>query len=99
MSQLTKEDIEKLALLARLDLTAEEKEKFCVQLGSVLEYVSKLGELDTSTIGSIRQIAGLHNAFRDDAMRPIDTVEHDLLLKNFPNHQGDLLKTKEVFED
>lgn len=95
---LTKEDINKLALLARLDLSEEEKEKFRVQLGSILDYVSKLNELDTSTIGSVRQIAGLHNAFRTDAMRATDPAEHDLLLKNFPKRRGDLLETKEVFE-
>ena len=96
---LSKEEIEKLALLARLDLTEEEKEKFRLQLGSVLEYVSKLNELDTGSIGSIRQIAGIHNAWRDDLMRPVDKTEHDLLLKNMPKRAGDLLQTKEVFEE
>lgn len=96
---LTRQEIEKLALLARLDLTEDEKEKFRVQLGSILEYVSKLNELDTSTIGSIRQIAGLHNAFRDDVMKPIAEVEHELLINNFPKRLGDLLQTKEVFTE
>ena len=96
---LTKEEINKLALLARLDLTEEEKEKFRLQLGSILEYVSKLNELDTASIGSIRQIAGLHNAWRDDAMRPAAEVEHELLINNFPKRFGDLLQTKEVFEE
>ncbi len=96
---LSLEDINKLALLARLDLAEEEKEKFRAQLGNVLEYISKLNELDTSSIGVTRQIAGLHNAWRADKVLPANMVEHDLLLKNFPKRKGDLLETKEVFED
>ena len=95
---LSKEEINKLALLARLDLTEEEKEKFRLQLGSILEYVSKLNELHTASIGSIRQIAGIHNAFRDDAVKPTDKTEHELLLKNMPKKRGNLLEVKEVFE-
>lgn len=96
---LTKEDINKMALLARLELSDEEKEKFRQQLGSVLEYVSKLKEIDTSNVSVVRQIAGLVNQFRPDEMRPADTTEHDLLLKNFPKRKVDLLEVKEVFED
>ena len=94
---LSKEDINKLAQLARLELGEEEKEKFRQQLGSILEYVSKLNEIDTSDVSVVRQIAGLANQFRADELRACTPETRKLLLENMPKKRGDLLEVKEVF--
>lgn len=47
---ITRDDVLKIAELARLELTSEETESFTVQLDSILGYIDKLNELDTSDV-------------------------------------------------
>ena len=47
---ITKSDVDKIAELARLDLTQEESERFTGQLAAILSYVEKLNELDTTGV-------------------------------------------------
>lgn len=47
---ITKQDVEKIATLANLALSEEEKERFTSQLSSIVSYIEKLNELDTSNI-------------------------------------------------
>jgi aspartyl-tRNA(Asn)/glutamyl-tRNA(Gln) amidotransferase subunit C len=47
---ITKADVEKIAELARLDLTSEETESFTDQLSSIISYIDKLNEIDTANI-------------------------------------------------
>jgi aspartyl-tRNA(Asn)/glutamyl-tRNA(Gln) amidotransferase subunit C len=47
---ITRQDIEKVAELARLDLTPEEAAAFTSQMGSILTYIEKLNELDTTGV-------------------------------------------------
>ncbi len=67
---LTITDVEKIAGLARLELTDEEKEKFRRQLSSILEHVQKLQELDTSRIAPTASVLAPHAALRDDEAKP-----------------------------
>jgi aspartyl-tRNA(Asn)/glutamyl-tRNA(Gln) amidotransferase subunit C len=48
MSGLTRDDVRKIADLARLELTAEEIDSFTVQLGAIIHYVAKLNEVEVS---------------------------------------------------
>ena len=47
---LTKQEVEHIAKLARLELTDEQKELYCGQLSKILDYVAKLNELDTKDV-------------------------------------------------
>ena len=47
---ITQSEVEKVAALANLELTAEEKELFSNQLAAIVEYVDQLNELDTSAV-------------------------------------------------
>lgn len=65
---MMKADIEKLALLARIKLTSKEKEKLQKEFGAILEYVSKLKEVDVSGINEAEagKIMDLENVTRED---------------------------------
>ena len=60
-------DIEHLAKLARLKLTDAEKEKFSNQMGTIIEYIEKLSELNTDNVEPTEHVLGLNNVFREDA--------------------------------
>ena len=71
---IDKADVEKIAELARLELTPEEVEAFTGQLGAILGYMDKLNELDTDDVApmshSLRAEGGTQYARRDDQARP-----------------------------
>ncbi len=66
--QLTKEQVQKIAQLARLELTDEEMEKYAGQLTSILTYAEMLKELDTSSVAETSQVTGLSNVTRSDEL-------------------------------
>ncbi|HNX11199.1 MAG TPA: Asp-tRNA(Asn)/Glu-tRNA(Gln) amidotransferase subunit GatC [bacterium] len=62
---LAKETIKHLAELARLSLKPSEVKRYCVELGSVLDYVGQLSEVDTSQI-KLTAANSLSNVWRED---------------------------------
>lgn len=67
---LTLADVEHVAALARLGLTADEKERLRDQLSSILEHINALSDLDTAAIPPTAQVIEITNVLRDDAARP-----------------------------
>ncbi len=59
-------DVGHTAKLTSLPLTEEEKKKFEKQLSSILDYVNKLGEVDTKDVEPTSQVTGLENVTRED---------------------------------
>jgi aspartyl-tRNA(Asn)/glutamyl-tRNA(Gln) amidotransferase subunit C len=95
---ITKEDVEKIAALARLELTAEETEAFTEQLSSILSHIDKLNELDTSdvlpmshclTAGGITEPER-----RDDIVRP--SLGQQLATENAPDSEAGYFKVPKV---
>jgi len=80
--QFTREQIDYVARLARIELSDEERELFGSQLASVLAYVEKLDELDTAAIEPMTHVTGLHSVFRDDDVQP--STPRDTMLANAP---------------
>ena len=66
---LTREDVEKVALLARLRLTPEELEQMTSQLGQVLGYIQQLEELDTEGVEPLAHPLDLFNVLADDELQ------------------------------
>src|SRR4051812_44132427 len=66
MSKLTREDVLKLARLARLQLSDEEVEEYSSELSQILEYVEQLGTVDVTGLQPTNQITGLTNVMRPD---------------------------------
>jgi aspartyl-tRNA(Asn)/glutamyl-tRNA(Gln) amidotransferase subunit C len=64
--RLTPEEVEHVALLARLQLSDEERERFTTQLNSILEHFEQLQELDTSGVEPMSHAVAVSNVFRED---------------------------------
>ncbi len=67
---ITVADVEKIAKLAKLRFSAEEKEKFTRQLAEIITYVEKLNELDTENVPPTYHVLNLTNVFREDQVQP-----------------------------
>ena len=76
--ELTREEVDYVAHLARLKLSDAERALFGSQLASVLAYVEKLNELDTAHVEPMAHVLGLYNVFRDDRDAP-STPRPDIL--------------------
>ena len=89
-------DVEHIAHLARLRLSQEEKEKFGAQLSSILTYVEKLNELDTSGVEPTSHVLAMANVLREDALRP--SLPTDEALLNAPDRTDDFYRVPKIIE-
>lgn len=92
--QLSREDIEKLSLLARIELTEEEKEKYRNEITQVLDYVEQLNEVNTEGVVPIAHVTGLFQELREDMVQP--TAGAADLIAQAPESQDNQVKTKKV---
>ena len=76
-----------MARLARLDMSTEEVEKMTRQLDSILEYVAKLDELDTTGVAVTTHTQDVVNAFREDEVR--DSLPREKALAAGPRHNDE----------
>ncbi len=81
---LTRTDVEKVALLARLRLTDAELETITGQLAQIVDYVDQLGEVNTEGVEPMAHAIEVANVFRDDRVAP--SLPRDEALANAPNH-------------
>ena len=95
MSQLSKQDILKLARLARLRLSNDEVEKYQKELSAILGYVEHLDSVDTSGLMPTYQVSGLTNVVREDEIIDYGMSQEDLL-KNVPILDGAYIKVKRM---
>lgn len=95
MAKLTREDVLKLARLARLELSDEEVEEFRGELSEILQYVEQLQNVDVDGLKPTNQVTGLTNVTRSDEIRDYGYKTAELL-KNVPAVQNDQIKTKRM---
>jgi aspartyl-tRNA(Asn)/glutamyl-tRNA(Gln) amidotransferase subunit C len=95
MADLTRDDILKLAQLARISLTDEEIEEFAGEFNAILNYVKQLDAVDTSGLESTSQVTGLTNVTRADEVIDYGYAASELL-KNVPAVQDDQIKVKRM---
>lgn len=95
---LTKEEVQHIAELARIELTEQEITRFQGDLTRVLDYIDQLKEVDTTGVEPTAQVTGLVNRLRVDEAQPIDEATRQRLLDAAPERDGNLFKVKAVFE-
>ena len=95
MSKLTREEVLKLAHLARLAINDDEVEEFQRELSEILQYVEQLQAVDISGLEPTNQVTGLTNVMRQDMEHDYGYAPRDLL-KNVPAVQGDQIKVKRM---
>jgi aspartyl-tRNA(Asn)/glutamyl-tRNA(Gln) amidotransferase subunit C len=84
MAKLSRDDVFKLAKLARIRLTDEEAASFSDEISKILEYVDQLQIADVADLKPTNQVTGLFNVWREDEV--IDYgYRPDDMLKNVPN--------------
>ena len=67
---ISREEVEKVSLLARLQLSEDELDTMTAQLGDILDYVELLGELDTDDVEPMAHALDVADVFREDRARP-----------------------------
>lgn len=93
---ITKNDILKLADLARIELSDSEAEHLTGEVDSILGYVGQI----TKTTGEMaRKTPTLHNVMREDAEQNKPGEYTENILKNAPDRQGNYLKVKKILGD
>jgi aspartyl-tRNA(Asn)/glutamyl-tRNA(Gln) amidotransferase subunit C len=84
---LTRQDVERVALLARLRFSEAELDLFARQLGQVISYVELLGELDTENVEPMVHAVEVFSVFRHDEPRP--SLPREQALANAPQSDGE----------
>jgi aspartyl-tRNA(Asn)/glutamyl-tRNA(Gln) amidotransferase subunit C len=89
-------DIEHVAKLARLDLTAEEVDRLREQLGAILEHAAKVGEVAADDVPPTASAVERTNVLRDD--RPDPSLTREAALANAPDRDGDRFRVPRIVE-
>lgn len=95
--EITQQDVEKVAQLARLAVSQAEKETFAKQLTQVLAHVDTLNRYDTTGIEPTATVMGQTNVFREDLVRP--SLSTDKALANAPMREADGFVVPKILEE
>jgi len=94
--KIDKTVVEHVADLARLEFDDEEKELYIKQLNSILTYMEKLNELDTTDVPPTSHVISLANVFRDDSV--IESLEREKSFDNAPETDRGYFKVRKIIE-
>jgi aspartyl-tRNA(Asn)/glutamyl-tRNA(Gln) amidotransferase subunit C len=94
--KLTRESVQRVAMLARLRLTADEESEFTGQLDDILAYMDKLNELDTANVELFNHDIDNLSALRDDKVT--NRPNTDALLANAPDRDETFFKVPKIIE-
>lgn len=84
---MTKDEVAKVALLARLRLTEDDKGRYAQQLTSILDFIAQLGELDTEGVEPLAHGVDRTNVFREDVAKP--ALDREDALANAPRRSAE----------
>ena len=93
---ISDETIEYVGILAKLELSDEEKEQAKSDMGRMLDYIDKLGELDTTDVEPMSHVFPVENVFREDVVTNGD--EREQLLSNAPQEKDGMFVVPRTFE-
>lgn len=91
---IDREEVRKVANLARLELTPEEEEQFTDQLNGILDYFEQLSELDTSKVQPTTRALDVSNVMRSDDLQPFPKRES--ILEEAPDRDGEFFKVPKI---
>lgn len=89
-NKINDETIEYVGILAKLELSGEEKEQAKADMGRMLDYIDKLNELDTEDTEPMTHLFPVNNVFREDEVTNADIRED--ILKNAPGVKDGMFK-------
>lgn len=88
------ETIEYVGILAKLELSGEERERAKKDMGRMLDYIDKLSELDTEGVEPMTHVFPVQNVFREDIVTNSDTREQ--LLANAPEQKDGMFMVPRI---
>lgn len=86
--KITDDTIEYVSILAKLELSQEEKRQAKADMNKMLGFIDQLNELDTSQVEPLSHIFSLQNVFREDVVTNMD--ESRQMLKNAPEQKDNM---------
>ncbi|MFI5365746.1 MAG: Asp-tRNA(Asn)/Glu-tRNA(Gln) amidotransferase subunit GatC [Candidatus Binatia bacterium] len=93
---LSREEVRHIALLARLQLSAQEEAAITEQLDNILQYFEKLNGLDTQHVEPTAHIAEMESAYREDVV--VNPPAGEELRANAPARDADFFKVPKIIE-
>lgn len=94
--KISKDEVNYVAHLARLEFSEAEAEKFTSQLNNILMYMDMLNRVDTAGVEPMTHAIAQQNAFREDIVK--QPLSRDLTLANAPDTRGDFFRVPKVIE-
>ncbi|MFQ5684563.1 MAG: Asp-tRNA(Asn)/Glu-tRNA(Gln) amidotransferase subunit GatC [Candidatus Binatia bacterium] len=94
--KITREEVQRVAVLARLQFSPEQEELLTEQLDHILQHIEKLNQLDTDTVEPLSHVVDIVNAFREDIVTHKPATES--LLSNAPAREKDFFKVPKIIE-
>ena len=91
---IEREQVLKVANLARLQLTSTEEEQFTTQLGNILDYFEQLSELDTSTVEPTTRAIDVVNITRPDQM--VVCEQREVILNSAPEREDEFFRVPQI---
>lgn len=91
---VSKDDVKKIAELARLEFSDSEIDNYTVEMNDILGYVEKLNELDTKNVEPLSHPIENNNVFREDIKK--QSTERERALKNAPDNTSEHFKVPKV---
>lgn len=95
-NRISDETIEYVGILAKLELSDDEKEQAKSDISRMLDYIDKLNELDTSGVEPLSHVFPVNNVFREDVVTNGD--EREQILKNAPAMKDGSFKVPKTVE-
>jgi aspartyl-tRNA(Asn)/glutamyl-tRNA(Gln) amidotransferase subunit C len=96
-TRISLEDVDHVARLARLELSAADKERMRSELDGILSYIDKLGALDTRDVEPTSHAVPVTNVMRDDVERP--SLPQEDMLANAPDRHRDMFRVPKIIEE
>lgn len=87
-------DVEQVALLSRLELTNEEKQKYMERMNQLLDTMEVLNKVDTSSVEPLAHVLPVKNVFREDELR--ESLPREKILENAPDHEEGMFKVPKI---
>lgn len=92
---ISDETIDYVGILAKLELSPEEKEQAKKDMADMLDYIDQLGELDTTDVEPMSHIFPVNNVFREDVVTNGDDSANTV--KNAPEEKDGMFKVPRTF--
>jgi aspartyl-tRNA(Asn)/glutamyl-tRNA(Gln) amidotransferase subunit C len=93
---ISKEEVKRIAELARINLQPEEEEKFAQEIGSVLDYFKDISQLELESVENFDHYDLKENYTREDLFEENKETEKAAIKHNFPREKGGCLSVKAV---